>query len=301
MNPWSPEIELSTHDAICLITNQFPELSPLKISLLGQGFDNTVFMVNDLFVFRFPRRTIASDLLKTENRLLPHLTNFLNLQIPEPVFFGQPCKEYPWPFTGYQVVSGVTPGILSETERNASAEQLAMFLRTLHQFPIEKAKSYDVPYDQLNRVSIETRKEKLEENVKKAIDDRLLKNPKAIMEYLNNLKIVEENTDLALVHGDLHFRNILVNPQGHISGIIDWGDVHIGNPAVDLSFVYSFFPHSGRKQFFEIYGEVDAKTQYLARFKAIYTTVMLLRYAHDLSDSKFKEAALQSLNMALDD
>ena len=63
MNPWSPEIELSTHDAICLITNQFPELSPLKISLLGQGFDNTVFMVNDLFVFRFPRRTIASDLL----------------------------------------------------------------------------------------------------------------------------------------------------------------------------------------------------------------------------------------------
>lgn len=301
MNSWSPEIELSPQDAKGLIADHFPQLCPLNIKLLGQGFDNTVFMVNQQYVFRFPRRTISVGLLKTENQLLPHLTEFLNLRIPEPVFFGQPSKEYPWPFTGYKVVSGVTPGVLSETIRNESAVPLAVFLRALHQYPIEKAKSYDVPFDQLNRLSIETRKETLIENVNKANDDGLLENPEVIMDYLKSLKIVEESSNLTLVHGDLHFRNILVNSQEYISGIIDWGDVHIGHPAVDLSFVYSFLPPTGRSRFYEVYGRVDERTQYLAKFKAVYTTVVLLRYAYDQNDSKFIEAALQSLNLALTD
>ncbi|MBV7506335.1 phosphotransferase [Bacillus sp. sid0103] len=300
-NSWSPEIELSPQEAMRLIANQFPDLHPIHIRLFGQGFDNSVFMVNDQYVFRFPRRTSAVQLLFTENHLLPHLTEFLNFQIPVPVFLGRPCPDYPWPFTGYQVVSGMTPGILSESIRSASAERMAVFLRKLHQFSIEKAKSYGVPYDQLNRVSIKLRKDRLVENVTKAVNDRLLKHPKPLLDYLNNLKIIEEVSNLSLVHGDLHFRNVLVDSNGHISGIIDWGDVHIGNPAVDLSFVYSFFPPLGRKQFFEAYGDVDGNTRYLAKFKAIFTTVILLRYAHDLSDSKMKEAALQGLNFALVD
>jgi hypothetical protein len=63
----------------------------------------------------------------------------------------------------------------------------AKFLQTLHQYPIEKAKAFDVPYDQMNRLGIKARKEKLEENVMRAIDNGLFKNTEAILEYLRHL------------------------------------------------------------------------------------------------------------------
>ncbi|MGG1676291.1 phosphotransferase [Neobacillus sp. NRS-1170] len=300
-NPWTPEIELSSQEASKLIGTQFPQLNPIKICFLGLGFDNTVFKVNNQYIFRFPRRTIAVDLLKTENKLLPHLTNTLNLSIPDPIFFGSPSSTYPWPFTGYRAVKGETPGQLTEERRLLSVDLIAEFLRTLHQFPIDTAKNLHVPNDQLNRLSIPIRRKKLEENVNIAITDGLIKNPKVIGNYLKRLKNVEVNQELALVHGDLHFKNLLVDNKGLITGIIDWGDVHIGHPAVDLSIVYSFFPPAGRKRFYEIYGRVDEITMFLARFKAIFTSVMLVRFAHDQNNQEALDAAGQALNLALAD
>nr|WP_280138815.1 phosphotransferase [Fictibacillus solisalsi] len=92
-------------------------------------------------------------------------------------------------------------------------------------------------------------------------------------------------------------RNTLVNNEGVIAGIIDWGDVHVGHPAVDLSFVYSFLPPEGRDRFYQIYGEVTPETQELARFKALYTTAVLLLYAHNTKDWHLQKAAAQSLDL----
>ncbi|MEH7335371.1 phosphotransferase [Neobacillus drentensis] len=300
-NPWTPEIELSSQEASELIGTQFPQLNPIQISILGLGFDNTVFKINNQYIFRFPRRSVAVDLLKTENLLLPHLSQNLNLPIPTPIFFGSPSSTYPWPFTGYQAVNGETPCQLSEEIRLLSVESIAEFLRSLHHFPIDTAKNLHVPYDQLNRLSIPIRRKKLEENVNKAVADGLIKNPEVIGNYLNRLKNVEVNQEHALVHGDLHFKNLLVDNKGLITGVIDWGDVHIGHRAVDLSIVYSFFPTAGRKRFFEIYGNVDEITMYLARFKAIFTSIMLVRFAHDQNDQEAFDAAGQALNLALAD
>ena len=38
----------------------------------------------------------------------------------------------------------------------------------------------------------------------------------------------------AIVHGDLYFSHILVNEKGKLAGVIDWGDIHIGDVAIDL-------------------------------------------------------------------
>lgn len=85
-NAWDAEQIVSAPFAKTLIETQFPELAPAAISLLGYGFDNTVYQVNDRFVFRFPRRELAVGLLKTENQLLPSLASQLPLSIAEPIF-----------------------------------------------------------------------------------------------------------------------------------------------------------------------------------------------------------------------
>src|SRR5690606_41432769 len=52
--------------------------------------------------------------------------------------------------------------------------------------------------------------------------------------YMSRLQKDRVEAVNVLLHGDLHFRNMLVNENGIVSGIIDWGDLSIGHPACDL-------------------------------------------------------------------
>ena len=51
-----------------------------------------------------------------------------------------------------------------------------------------------------------------------------------------------------VVHGDLHFRQVLVE-GGELSGVIDWGDVCRGDPSVDFPLYWSSLTTEGRAEF----------------------------------------------------
>jgi aminoglycoside phosphotransferase (APT) family kinase protein len=294
---WDAEQIVSAPLAKKLIETQFPELAPAAISLLGYGFDNTVYQVNDRFVFRFPRRELAARLLQTENQLLPTLASQLPLSIAEPIFFGKPNAEYPWPFTGYHYVQGNPPARLTEEERTQSASVLARFLRALHHYPYSKAQELGVPFDELNRLDMMKRKPVLEKYVKQMKERNLYSKQDILETYVNDIHEIHYQEKNVLVHGDLHIRNMIVNQNNIASGIIDWGDVHIGHPAVDLAIAYSFLPPKGRTRFFKEYGQVDEETHRLAKWKAVFTTVVLVAHSYDQGDNQTLEAALESLNL----
>ncbi|KQL52491.1 hypothetical protein AN964_02345 [Heyndrickxia shackletonii] len=300
MSPiWDPQVVVTETLATSLIEEQFPQLNPTKAEVIGEGFDNTVFKVNDEFIFRFPRRNVAAHLLETENRILPKLADKLPIPIPIPTFIGVPGESYPWSFTGYPIVHGTTPGILSNEKRMQSVEKLALFLKELHRFPVKDALHVKIPYDELNRLDIESRRPKLKENLQKASELGLFIAQKELEQFIESVSTDETNTECALVHGDLHTRNMLVDGEGKVSGIIDWGDTHIGNPAIDLSIVYTFIPPEGRYLFYSIYGTVDEQTENLAKFKAIYTTTLLLLYAYDNSNQLLIEECKEILRHLL--
>jgi aminoglycoside phosphotransferase (APT) family kinase protein len=297
--PWSPEIAITPEEAREIIEAQFPQLIPVEIAELGKGFDNTVFIVNDVYVFRFPRKEIAVQLLNIENQLLPILVSKLNITIPEPIFFGQATKNYKWPFTGYHHVKGNSPEELSNEIRSLSAAPLAEFLKRLHQFPIDQAEKMGVPFDRYERMNIGKRKVMLVDNIKKATELQLIEEAEVALDWLNTMEVGQLDSPITLVHGDCHIRNILVDTDGVISGIIDWGDTHLGNPAIDLSIAYSFLPLSGREQFFQIYGEVNDEIKMVAKFFAIYVAVILVLYGHDLKDDLLVASAKDSMRLAL--
>ncbi|MCM3770906.1 phosphotransferase [Priestia aryabhattai] len=294
---WDAEQIVSAPLAKTLIETQFPELAPAEISLLGYGFDNTVYQVNGRFVFRFPRRELAAELLKTENQLLPTLASQLPLSIAEPIFFGKPNGVYPWPFTGYHYLQGNPPARLTEEERIQSASVLARFLRTLHHYPYSKAQELGVPFDELNRLDMMKRKPALEKYVKQMKERNLYSKQDILETYVNSIHEIHYQEKNVLVHGDLHIRNMIVDQNNIASGIIDWGDVHIGHPAVDLAIAYSFLPAKGRARFFKEYGEVDEETHRLAKWKAVFTTVVLVAHSYDQGDNQTLEAALESLDL----
>src|SRR5690606_8628209 len=51
----------------------------------------------------------------------------------------------------------------------------------------------------------------------------------------------------SLVHGDLHFRHLILKEDKTLSGLIDWGDLHLNDPALDLQIYWSFFPPEARR------------------------------------------------------
>lgn len=52
-----------------------------------------------------------------------------------------------------------------------------------------------------------------------------------------NLHRIQDDTPLALVHRDFHPSNILVDGE-RITGVVDWGELSIADPAVDVAWSY---------------------------------------------------------------
>ncbi|PIQ23688.1 hypothetical protein COW36_20105 [bacterium (Candidatus Blackallbacteria) CG17_big_fil_post_rev_8_21_14_2_50_48_46] len=299
---WQAEYEISHAQAQALISRQFPELCPLELHYLGQGWDNQVFSVNQDWLFRFPRRKIALDLLATELKLLKPLAEVLPLQIPVPQFLGQPADDYPWPFAGYHLISGQSACqcALSPAERRAMAPRLADLLKSLHTRPTAWREHYQIPPDRLQKVNLAERLPQTRERLREARDKRLLEEIEPFEHFLAGLPAeTPSDRPKALVHGDLYLRHLIVNENHDLVGIIDWGDAHWGDPATDLSLVFAFLPPSARPAFWQSYGEVSELTQNLARFRAIFHSLALLLYAEDTADTLLFNEARRSLGWIL--
>lgn len=297
--PWVPERVVDEALARELMRAQFPELPLVKIELLGVGWDNTAYLVNGSWVFRFPRRQIAVALIEHETRLLPALAPRVPLPIPVPEFVGRPEERFPWPFAGYRLLPGRTAcsAALTEDQRVATAEPLARFLAALHAFPAQEAASLGAGGDELARMDVGFRAPKARASLAEFEQQGLL--PRSERERLE--RVIDATPTGAprppavLVHGDLYVRHLLVDEHARPAGVIDWGDIHLGDRAVDLAIAYSFLPPAAHARFRQVYGEQDAVTWQLARFRALYHSANLFRFAHHTGDPDLLREATRAL------
>jgi aminoglycoside phosphotransferase (APT) family kinase protein len=284
MSPeWSAEQVVTEELARELIETQFPELRPVELSLLGEGWDNTAWQVNGTYVFRFPRRTFAVPLLETETALLPKIAPQLSLPIPVPIFVGRPVERFPWPFAGYRILPGRTAdrAVLNDKQRRRAARPLARLLRTLHSID---PRPLGAPPDTLGRLDMAKRIPQMEERLAKSVELGLIEEPGPWLEVLRDTPVAYIPCSDTLVHGDLYSRHVLVDADGAICGVIDWGDVHRGDAAVDLSIAHSFLPHEARAEFCAEYGSIDEVVWRMARFRAMHHAAITLIYGHALQD-----------------
>src|SRR4051794_30527398 len=152
---WSAEFVVDDDLARSLIEAQFPTLAPASVVPTGVGWDNTAFLVNDAFVFRFPRRGIAAPLIEAEARLLPAVAPGLPLAVPRPGFIGRPTDVYPYPFAGPVLVPGRTAcAALGDGPRSALAAPLGAFLAALRAFPAADAALLGAGHDTIRRLDL---------------------------------------------------------------------------------------------------------------------------------------------------
>jgi aminoglycoside phosphotransferase (APT) family kinase protein len=297
--PWVAEREVSPELALGLIREQFPELDAREIRPLGSGWDNTAYLVDGAVVFRFPRKASTVALLERESRVMPRLADRLPLAVPDPQWIGRATERFPWSFTGYPRLAGVSADAanLSEAERMEAAVPLGAFLAALHAVP---ADGLELPGDEIGRTAFERRMPEVQARL------RLLQERGHIADPAPWLRLFDGGFPApppaaVVVHGDLYVRHLLVDDARRVCGVLDWGDVHAGDPAVDLSVAYGFLPPRARDAFALAYGPMDERMRRTARLRAAFHSAALAWFADTTGDAALLREGLSALHNTLAD
>lgn len=300
---WDAEHEVDEALAKRLIESQFPQLVPADVVFVGNGWDNTVYRVNADFVFRFPRRRLGIECMENEVRVMPHIGARLPLAVSLPIYFGQPSDAFPFLFAGYRWLPGYIASYANMTDEqyDANAERLGHFLRALHNIGKNEAIAMGAGLDSIRRFDLPYRRTQLNERQIEIATLNIIDDFAPWGELLERIEPLREGRAQCLVHGDLYAHQILVDDDGRITGIIDWGDVHLGDPAIDLAVGYMMFSPTARKRFIDAYGGADDATLNLARFRALYHTAATVTYAHDVNDGPLLAELLRAMRLIAED
>src|SRR5262249_50701735 len=133
------------------------------------------------------------------------------------------------------------------------------FLSALHRFPVDQATQLGVPAG--DKAAWLRRFQDQYQQIQSCVLPLLAsaaqaRITRAWQTFLSN----EMNFRVALIHHDLNGEHILYNPaRGAISGIIDWGDAAIGDPAIDFTGLLATYGEDFTERVLAHYqGEVDA-------------------------------------------
>lgn len=228
-----------------LIAAQFPQWKDLPIDPVAlSGWDNRTFHLGDSLLVRLPSHEIYEPQVKKEHLWLPRLSPHLPLKIPEPVALGQPGEGYPWKWSIRRWIEGEPVSETSLSNLVTSAKDLAGFLKALHAIdtkegPLPGFHSFyrggDLShYDAETRKALQTLQGKIDIQLATQIWEEALstswKKPKV------------------WVHGDLSAGNLLCN-QGHLTAVLDFGQMAVGDPACDLAIAWTYFHGDSRSEF----------------------------------------------------
>lgn len=287
-NPWDAERVVDADRAAALIAEQFPELGFSSVTPLGVGWDNTVHLLDGRWVFRFPRRAVALPGVGREIAVLPWLAGTLPVAIPVPTYVG---TDQGWPFWGGPLVPGQELVGLPEPSRVDVGATAGRFLRVLHATAVPAHLRATLPVDPLRRAEPAVRADRVQATLGRVDPDRA-RAATALLRAAATLG--PSSASPVLVHGDLHVRHVLVE-GAVLSGVIDWGDLCLADPAVDLSIAYAGFAGASRQALLTAYGPVSEETELRARALGLSLCALLADSAQDSGRPGLRDEVLRGV------
>ncbi len=239
-------MEIKKRKFLSKIHKEFPDLRWKNAEHNVEGWDHYVIILDDKYVFRFPRAKKYLKKLKNEILLLKYLKDKVEVSIPEYTYIAKDKS-----FAGYSLIPGIQLKrkvfkTIPNKTRNLLAKQIADFLSSLHKTSHKVAKQYGVK-------SIKTQKQyrELVVNTSKYIFPRISKKEQLLInDYLKEFKNYLKFPKKVFTHNDFYSKHILLGKnKKYISGIIDFSDRKIDDPARDFSELWDY----GEKFTLEVY------------------------------------------------
>ena len=201
--------------------------APQSVIEIDEGYDFEVAIVDDEWVFRFPRRANVVEALEAEIVFLPRLAAALPVAVPR---FEHVSHE--------PSVRRLRPDSRRRRSSTRIAEGVRAFLDALHRFdhaglPVERRDWREVFRDKCAR---------LEQDVLPLLEPADRTRALALFAEVESLTGFEPT----FIHNDLSGPHLLVH-DGKLAGVIDWGDAVIGDPARDYAWLLNVaVPRVGR-------------------------------------------------------
>ncbi|WP_081797038.1 phosphotransferase family protein [Bacillus ndiopicus] len=254
----------------------YPQLQIESYTPNDIGQNNDVFIINDSLVFRFPKYKKGIEQLIKETEILKYIRDFISVQIPNPIYSSLENLEIGKVFTGYELIKGVPfwkehiTGIESKELLKSLSTQLVQFLIELHTIPKDRISdslklAYKHPFEEMSKLYQE-----IEGNLFPFI------RKEAQMEITQSFKAFLEsdsvrNLDVTLIHGDFGAANIIWLPESReISGVIDFGNARLGDPAYDFAGILSSYGEDFFNMCIQLYPNGEAIAERVRFYKSTF-------------------------------
>ncbi len=247
-----------------LLLEQFPGWASLPLSRVEPaGTVNVIFRLGEHLSVRLARRDGPSDPGGKEFTWLARLAPRLPLEIPIPVAQGHPNADYPWYWDIHTWVEGET-GPITLVDPVRAARDLAEFVAALQRVdPTGGPAGRGIPLSERDpgfRYWLA----------------RFGGGPAVSRVWEQALAAPPWDGPPVWHHGDLDVRNWVVR-EGRIGGVIDWGEMGVGDPACDVMAAWKFHSVAARDAFREALA-VDDATWVRARGWVLSQAVAALAY-----------------------
>jgi aminoglycoside phosphotransferase (APT) family kinase protein len=233
--PWRSEHPLTDALVLSLVGAQFPALAPSHAVQVGDGWDVEAWVVDDAWVFKFPKHAAVEGYQDIERAALARLATRVPLPIPVPVHVGFPAPEFPFRFHGCPFLPGVAADHAApeDLDESACAEALGAFLAALHGIPIPEATAWGIPAGP-PLVPRSARALECERwNVVRTAAPEPLR--ARVDAWLAAADPPLEPGVACVTHGDLRDGNLNLDEGGRrLVALIDWIDLTVADPARDF-------------------------------------------------------------------
>jgi aminoglycoside phosphotransferase (APT) family kinase protein len=272
-----------------------PGLQVRSVVLLGQGLDNLVYEVNGTLVVRFskePDPARRARLISSEAGLLAAVADVSPLPVPEPVFTDP--EHGCW---AYAKLPGVPllglPLVQRLAHAPAAAAELGRFLAALHATPARKMARLVGP----DEVPLAGWRDEAAVSYA-TVTGAIPASRRGSVEAFLAARPPKDGGTLVFSHNDLGIEHTLVVPAtGAITGVIDWSDAALTDPARDFGLLFRDLGPAALTAALTSYQAGDIAT--LRERAAFYARCGLLEdlaYGHRTGISAYIDKSLTALH-----
>ena len=249
-----------------LVDRALPEYALLPLRpLAASGSTNALFRLGDELLVRLPRQPGGSATIEKEARWLPQIGPLLPTSVPEIVALGEPDLGYPERWSVVRWLDGDVPTVpnprpAAEPVRGRLALELATVVTALRDIDVPPDALADSELRWYRGAPLATQDVRTQRSVEacRGIPDLDLDLDVAldVWDHAMTLPGVEQEAIPRWYHGDLLAENLLVR-NGHLTAVLDFGGLGVGDPTVDLIVAWEVLDVASREVFRQAVGADD--------------------------------------------
>jgi aminoglycoside 2''-phosphotransferase len=229
----------TTSGYLQVIREAYPTFIIHSFSLNEQGQFNDILILNDEFIFRFPRYPPGIQALQVEAAILRSVKSQVSLPVPDPEFLHIDPQAPAKSFMGYRMLPGkpfwrdLQESVVDEPAVCHISFQLGKFLAELHHIPPELIAVELSLQDTLSEW------QQMMNEIRSLLFPFMRSEARLQVSHLFEEFIADSTLHFftpCLRHGDFCTGNFLFDPHTRsICGIIDFGSAGLGDPAADIA------------------------------------------------------------------